>query len=70
MNRGSSSKAINVSVYGSNKKSASFSFASGSIGKRINIYNERNKGKLVKGTYYIKVVNLGNSSGYFKMRLN
>ncbi len=69
MNEGTSSKAIKVSVY-SGKKHKDFSFTSGSIGKRINIYNARNKGRLVKGTYYIKVVNPGNSSGYFKMRLN
>lgn len=69
MNGGSADKAIKISVYGG-KKHKDFSFGDGSFGKRINIYNAKNKGKLVKGVYYVKVVSLGGSSGSFKLRLN
>ena len=69
MNGGSADKAIRISVYGG-KKHKDFSFTTGSIGKRINIYNAKNKGRLVKGTYYVKVVSLGGSSGSFKLRWN
>lgn len=68
---GSSDDTIKVSVY-SGKKHIDYTISreNGKSGKRISIYNKNNKKKLVKGTYYIKVVRNGDCSGCFKLRLN
>lgn len=66
---GTTKKTVKVMIYGG-KKHKDFTFESGRTGKRINIYNENNKKKLVKGTYYVKVVSMGDSNGYFSIKWN